>query len=389
MKRLCFQFATVSLCVLVVACRREAAPVLPDKSNSFETGVVHLSKEAQKNAGIVVQPLVPKAFSPTLKLSATLVGDPARIAHVGARVPGRVSAIRVKLGDVVRKGQPLLDIESVDIHEATLMYLTAQARMSSAKDALERQRLLFKERVGAESDLRRAESDFAAARAAVDEGEEHLQFLGLGKAELRALENHMPSAEHPGTLRSPISGRVTALNISIGQVVSGSEDALTVADTKQLWASMRVYERDLAFVAVGRAVELELPSVPGRRYKAAVSFVSDLVDPITRTAEAQALLEPSADVLRPGSTATAFVTLPVDANTLWLPDEAMQIIEGQTSVFVAQSNGRFVVQALKVSASRGGFVQVDSGVAAGTPVVVKGAFSLRGELERANISGEE
>jgi membrane fusion protein, heavy metal efflux system len=388
MKCLSFKVAALSLFVGTVACRRQVAPV-SDKTNSFEMGVVHLSDEAQKSAGVLVQPLVPKAFSPKLKLSATLVGDPARIAHVGARVPGRVSAIRVKLGEVVRKGQPLLDIESVDIHEATLMYLTAQARMSSAKDALERQRLLFKERVGAETDLRRAESDFAAARAAVDEGEEHLQFLGLGKAELRALENHTPSAEHPGTLRSPIAGRVTALNVSIGQVVSGSEDALTVADTKQLWASMRVYERDLSFVSVGRDVELEMPGIPGRRYKAAVSFVSDLVDPVTRTAEAQALLEPSADVLRPGSTATAFVTLPVDADALWLPDEAMQVIEGQTSVFVAQPAGRFAVRALKISASRGGFFQVESGVAAGTPVVVKGAFSLRGELERSNISGEE
>jgi membrane fusion protein, heavy metal efflux system len=388
MKRVSFQVAAFASCIGVIGCRREVVPA-PVKTASFEMGVVHLSDEAQKSAGILVQSLVPKAFSPKLKLSATLVGDPSRIAHVGARVPGRVSAIRVKLGEVVRKGQPLLDIESVDIHEATLMYLTAQARMSSAKDALERQKLLFKERVGAESELRRAESDFAAARAAVDEGEEHLQFLGLGKADLRALENHTPSAEHPGTLRSPIAGRVTALNVSIGQVVSGSEDALTVADTKQLWASMRVYERDLAFVSVGRAVELELPGVPGRRYKAAVSFVSDLVDPMTRTAEAQALLETTSDVLRPGSTATAFVSLPVDANALWLPDEAMQVIEGQPSVFVAQSGGRFAVQALKASASRGGYFQVESGVAAGTLIVVKGAFSLRGELERANISGEE
>ncbi|MDX2023841.1 MAG: efflux RND transporter periplasmic adaptor subunit [Deltaproteobacteria bacterium] len=378
------------LCGLALfGCSRSAPAPAPAPKAVAEPGVVHLSPEAQANAGLQIQPLAPGTYTPKLKLSAVIVGDPSQVAEVGARVPGRVSAIRVKLGDVVRKGQPLIDIESVDIHEATLQYLTARARFAAAKDALDRQRLLYQERVGAEVDLRRAESEFAATRAAVDEGEEHLKFLGLTTGDVRALANHTPNAEHPGTLRSPIAGRVAALNVSVGQVVTGNENALTIANTKNVWASLRVYERDLVYLSVGQAVQLQLPSVPDRLFEGKLTFLSELVDPHTRTTEARVWLANDEGLLRPGATVTALVALPAKPNSLWLPDEAVQTVEAQPSVFVAEGNGRFVARPVKASDTQGGFRQIEAGLAPGTKVVVKGAFTLRGELERANIVDEE
>jgi cobalt-zinc-cadmium efflux system membrane fusion protein len=172
-------------------------------------------------------------------------------------------------------------------------------------------------------------------------------------------------------------------------VVTGNENAVTVANTKNVWASLRVYERDLVHLSVGRTVQVQLPSVPNRMFEGNITFLSELVDPHTRTTEAQVKLSNEEGLLRPGATATALVALPAEVNSLWLPDEAVQTVQAQPSVFVAKGHGRFVAQPVQVSESQGGFRRITSGVAPGTNVVVKGAFTLRGELERANIADEE
>src|SRR5581483_2701442 len=117
--------------------------------------------------------------------NAVIVGDPQRVARVGARVPGRVTALRVALGDAVTVGQPIADVDSVELHQVSMEYLTAIARSREANDALERQRRLVAERVGAVQDLRRAEADAAAVAATLHEAEEHLHFLGLSEADIR------------------------------------------------------------------------------------------------------------------------------------------------------------------------------------------------------------
>ena len=59
---------------------------------------------------------------------------------------------------------------------------------------------------------------------------------------------------------SPIDGRVVALSAALGQVVGGTEDLVTVADTDQLWVVLHLYERDAQLVSVGASVELALGS---------------------------------------------------------------------------------------------------------------------------------
>ncbi len=86
-----------------------------------------------KNAQIEVARLTATTFSPRLRIPATITGDPRKIAQVGARLQGRVSAIRVKLCDSVRRGQPLVDVDGVEVHQVSLDYLSATAREESRK----------------------------------------------------------------------------------------------------------------------------------------------------------------------------------------------------------------------------------------------------------------
>ncbi|MEI8255482.1 MAG: efflux RND transporter periplasmic adaptor subunit [Deltaproteobacteria bacterium] len=366
------------------------APATPpaDAGSRAHTEVIELTPEGLVTAQVTVERASPDSFAPHLRIAAEIQADPQRMAHVGARSGGRIVAIAVHLGDAVRRGQAIAEIDTVELHQVSMEFLTSIARSRQANDNLTRQQELVRERVGAQADLRRAEADAAAASAALREGEEHLHFLGLTEGQIRQLRARTSHGEARSTVRAPIDGRVEGVHVSLGQVVSGTEDLVTLAQLDTVWASMRVYERDAVDVRTGTTVEITTPGAPGVTFRGTVAFVSSIVDPITRTFEARVSLANAEAQLRPGMSATATVAVRSATSQLWVPVEAVQAHEGDRVVFVQLGDRRFGPRTVRVGEERNGWVPVLEGIAAGDPVVVRGAFMLRGELERAALEEE-
>jgi cobalt-zinc-cadmium efflux system membrane fusion protein len=341
-----------------------------------------------KNAEIRTAKLTPQAFTPRLTTTATIAADPRNIARLGSRVAGRVAAIDVRLGDRVQRGQALVEIDAVELHQVSTEYLTAQARAREAVDALARQKQLVAERVGALQDLRRAEANAEAATATLHEAEEHLRFLGLGNEAIARLRGGSIHAVERSIIRAPIAGRVSTLTVTLGQVLAGTEDLVTITRSDDVWATLRVYERDLGNLAVGGSVEIQVPSYPDRIFIGKTAGIGELVDPATHTIEARVALPNPDGALKPGMSATASIALKSRATELWLPSEAVQPHGTDRAVFAVVGERRFEARPIAVGAEVGGMVPVSSGIAPGTEVVVHGAFALRGELERAELEGE-
>ncbi|TAK23847.1 MAG: efflux RND transporter periplasmic adaptor subunit [Myxococcaceae bacterium] len=361
----------------IVACRRDA-PAAPPPAPPAARGpdVVELSPTGFANARVETARLAPGAFSPRLAVGGTIQGDPQRVARVGSRIPGRVSALRVALGDQVRRGQALLDIDAVELHETALEQRSAAARARAANEALARQRQLVAERVGAVADLQRAEAEATVANATLRETQEHLRFLGVSGGG--------GGGEH-SIVRSPIDGRVTTLDVAIGQALTGNEDVAVVAQIDAVWAALRLYERDLPRVAVGASVEVRLPGERSRALSGTLTFLSDFSDPVSHTVEARVSLANPDGALRPGMSVAASVALRTPAGGLWLPVEAVQPYGAERVVFVRVGERRFEARNVAVGEEQGGAVPVTAGVAAGDEVAVRGALALRGELERAEM----
>ncbi|TAK32674.1 MAG: efflux RND transporter periplasmic adaptor subunit [Myxococcaceae bacterium] len=355
--------------VLISACRREAPAPAEPSVTPRGPAVVELTPTGFANARIETTRLAPGGFAPRLAVSATIEGDPQRIARVGARTQGRVSALRVALGDRVRRGQPILELDAVALHETALEYRTAVARARAADDALGRQRQLVAERVGAVADLRRAESEAAVATATLHEAEEHLRSLGGGAAR--------------SIVRAPIDGRVASLDVALGQALTGNEDVAVIAQLDTVWATLRLYERDLARVGVGAAVDVRVAGEPTRVFSGTLTFLGDLADPLSHTVEARVALANPDGALRPGMSAAASVALRVPPGGLWLVAGAVQPLGSERVVFVRVGERRFEPRNVAVGEEQGGSVPITSGVVAGDEVVVRGALALRGELERS------
>jgi membrane fusion protein, heavy metal efflux system len=282
----------------------------------------------------------------------------------------------------VRRGQALIEVDGVEVHQVALDYQSATARLRAAEDALARQRQLVAERVGAVADLRKAESEQAAAKAALEEATEHLKVLGFSASEVQGLARPASGGRRRATVRAPIDGRVGTLDVTLGQVLTGNEPIVTVTQLDRVVAALRVYERDIAHVRRGSPVDVRVQAYPGRAFRGTVGFVGDILDPLTRTLQARVDLDNADGALKPGMTAQASVVLSAGPKELWVPVEAVQPHDGGRVVFVAVAERRFEARLVSVGEERGGFVPIITGVEPGTSVVVRGALAVRGELER-------
>ena len=385
MTRRLFGFSLVL--TALAGCSRPPATPAPAAAKTAESTIVELSAEGMETAGIRIARLSPQAFSPKLVVPAAIEADPSRVARVGARVAGRVTAVHVRLGDQVMAGKPLLDVDTVELHQVSKEFLTAVARARQARATLARQKQLVGERVGAPQELQRAEADEAAATADLNEAQEHLRFLGLDAGTVGRLKDGTGRGAERSVVRAPIAGRVVALGVVLGQVLAGTEELLTLARTDAVVATLRVSERDVAKVAQGVAVEITVPGYP-EPFPGQLTFVGALVDPQSRTFEARAALANKDDRLRPGMSATAAVALPEGKAGLWLPAAAVQRHGGGKVAFVKIGERRFEARRLTADDEQGGMVLVRGGLVEGAEVVVAGAFALRGELERGELEGD-
>ena len=357
-------------------------------AGAVQDNTVRLGPAGLKTAQVELVQLGPERFRPRLHMPATLAADPQHIAHIGAQHTGRVVGIAVGVGDSVRPGQALLEIDSVDMHHVSTEYLTALARTHEVEDVLRRQQQLSAENIGVVADLRRAEAAAQALQATLHETEEHLRFLGLTNAAIAGLRQGR-GGELRSILRAPIEGRVEAMGVTLGQVLGGQEDVLTIIQLDRMWATLRLYERDLGAMALGAEVQLSVASYPGQRFIGTVAVISDLVDTTTRTVEARATVDNRARLLKPGMTAVASIARPLEAGVLWLPSTAVLRQRGGSWLFVAQAPGVFRAEPVQLGPEVDGLVPILQGPGLDARVVVQGALSLWGELERRGMQEAE
>jgi len=326
--------------------------------------------------------VVREKLAADLLVVGSVTFDEDHYALVGPLVSGRIAKLRVGVGDQVKQGQTLGEIESSEVGQAQAAFLSARARAGSANANLARERDLAAQRISSERDREVAEAQAVSETAELRAATERLRALGLDNSEIQAL-NRGDSIGGRVALRAPISGTVVARSVTLGQSVERSTDAFKIINLTHLWVLLDLYEKDLTRVHEGQKAELLTEAHPGEVFRARVAYIHKIVDEKTRTAGVRIELDNPDGKLRPGQFVTARLLgdprHTIDA--LAIPRRAVQTIEGKTIVFVRTPRG-FERRAVELGTSGGDLVEVKSGVVAQEEVATDGAFLLKSELLR-------
>lgn len=196
-----------------------------------------------------------------LLITATGTLEPRRSVEVGAQVSGQVKHIHVQIGDTVKRGQLLLEIDPdvqqavVDASRAGLASLQAQlveqrAQEKQARRQLRRRRQLLKQQAVNEEDVENAESQFEMAQARIASLQARMQET---RATLRAEETKLSYTR----IYAPMDGTVIGLDAREGQTVNAAYQTprmMRIADLGTMTVRTHVSEADVQGVHAGMPV---------------------------------------------------------------------------------------------------------------------------------------
>ncbi len=352
-------------------------------------GLIELTPEQVKNAGIETGRAEQRDQAGLLEASAEIQAAPQRQAKVGPRIEGRVVSIRANVGDAVRAGAELGRVDAPELGRAKADFLAASARANVTRDTADRERALFEKRISSEREWREADADAIKARAEKEAAENRLHALGVGDADLPSLSvgGHYDSTVG---LSSPIQGVVVERNVTLGQMVTPSEVLFTVMDLREVWILLDVYERDLSQIRVGQTARVRVGAYPGQEFAGRVASVGDVFEAKSRAAKARVVLANPSRALRPGMFATVTLegTTGHERSLLLVPALAVQRDGDNNFVFLPRGGREFEPRKIKVGRALGEWVEVLEGVMAGETVVTTGSFFLKAEMKKSEL-GEE
>jgi len=375
-------------------------------ANDLPPGVVELPEAAQQNARLEVVTAVARTLPLTIEVTGTVTADEARVAHVKPLARGLIERVWVRLGERVRKGQPLVTYDNIALGELIGEYLSARAvsRQSQAdlevkRKALDRGRELIKlEAIARQTlDLREAESRTAEAavardRAAVTRVEEQIHRFGLTDADLEQLSPEDGKTPHReashSVMRAPIDGIVTKYDVASGEVVEPERELFTISDLSSVWVLADVYEKDLAKVPTDVQALVHVDTYPDRTFPGRVTYVSDLIEPQTRTAKVRCVVDNPDGALKLDMFARVTVPTRDEREGVAVPATAVQHVDNQPVIFIKQSATRFERRNVQLGTATGAIVEIRDGLRPGESIVGAGSFYLKTALLRERIGDE-
>lgn len=267
--------------------------------------------------------------------------------NIVPQMAGRITKINAEIGDFVKKGQVLAEIDKAQLQQA-------QLQLHNQEVELERLRALYDAGGLSKSDLDAIELSYNVTKTQVD----------------NLLENTV--------LCSPIDGVVTARNYDAGDMYSMSMPIYTVEQIKPVKLLVAISESEYSKVKKGDTVEITADALPGTVFTGRIDKIYPTIDPSTRTFTAEVVVRNDNSRLRPGMFARVEVNFGSNNNVV-IPDVAVvkQQGSGERFVYILNQDGTVNYQKVTLGRRMGAEYEVLDGVPSGAKVVTGGQIRLK------------
>jgi cobalt-zinc-cadmium efflux system membrane fusion protein len=322
----------------------------------------------EETAGIQTVAARQSSATTSISCNVRLAFNEDKMADVRAFVPGVVRTVRVRVGELVQKGDPLFELDSVHVSDLHAERIAARERVRVATTQVQRMRELQKTDVVSARSLETAEEALTQATSMLAGIEAALKTLGA-------------TSRGSVVLRAPIMGEVVERQAIQGVLANQDDSLAKIVDVSSLWAFCDVSESHVHGLAVGQSLNIELEGI--QPIVGELDWISPQIDPISRTILTRAVVPNEGRELRANQFGRAQILGAAGAG-VEVPRSAIQRVESQDVIFVRDEPGVFSPR-IVTQHSEGEWVRVTGRIKAGEPVVTQGAVFLRTEIMPGSI----
>jgi RND family efflux transporter MFP subunit len=317
-------------------------------------------------------------------------------APILARADGYIKSRMVDIGDRVRAGQPLAEIEAPELDQQVRM---AQANLQQTTSALDQ--ALANQRQGkANADLARVTADrwknlsgkgvvsrqendqyqaqYQAQVANLDALEKAVAVTRSNVSAAEANLSRLNEVQSYRVVKAPFDGAVTLRNVDVGALVNaGSTLLYRIAQMGVLRIYVNVPQSNADSIHAGQTAQLTVSNLPGRTFSGTVARTANSLDPNSRTMLVEVQVQNHDGVLLPGMYAQVDLSSARTNPPVLLPGDALIVRADGTEVAVVRPDHTIHLQKIQVGRDYGDKLEVVSGLEPGTMVIANPSDTVR------------
>ncbi|MEQ1667171.1 MAG: efflux RND transporter periplasmic adaptor subunit, partial [Sulfuriferula sp.] len=339
-------FAASVLALGLSGCGEDKKPASAPVADAAIADSSLVTPPATVVARITVAPLTQHPITDVLRVAGQVDFDEQRIARIGSTVTGRVMEVRQHLGNSVKAGDVLAVLNSAELGQAQLAYLKARSQSSLEQRNVDRAKLLLSADVIGAAELQRRENALEMAQAEMRAAADQLKVLGMSGASLQRIAQ-TGSIDSVKPVTATMAGIVVERNVTQGQVVTPSDPMFTVADLSHLWVIAEVPEQQAANAKLGQDVAIEIPALNGEHVAGHLVYISNTVNPETRTVLVRTAVDNANGRLKPAMLATMLIATEA-VPRLAVPVTAVIRENNLDYVFIQVKTGQFKLTEVKL-----------------------------------------
>lgn len=361
-------------------------------------GLITVSKEQREAVGMQIVTVEAQTKPVMLELTGTTDFDQNTLAKVRPLFDARVTQVFRSTGQPVKKGDPLVEIDSTTMAQAKADYRTKYGQWVHDKKLVESRRSLAADRTVANVlwvDTLVAE---LTSRVNYLAAEDKLVTYGIPEEEIKRLQVDLMdevkeieaggglAKAHDGDMkkisklivRAPIDGMIVERDVVSGNFYDDMAVLMVISPMEKLWVWGNVYEKDQDQVHLGQTWNIYFPYLDNLKVKGTVEHIAAKVDPTTRTLKIRASITNPKKELKAEQLVKAVLEIPPVPGHTVIPRNALAAINGENCCFVQSPDNpdTFQRKLIDVDQENHDIVVVRGGLSPGEKVVTTGSLIL-------------
>lgn len=383
----------LGLLVLVIAAVAFFAGYLPREKRE-ETVAAEVSTQEQALPRVMVATVAPTKGGNQLVLPGNI--EPVTEAPLLARSTGYIKNRYVDIGDRVKAGQLLAEIEAPELDQqveqaeaalkqaqasydqTTANYDQGKANMELARINAQRYGNLAAKGVVSRQDNDQYQAAYQSQLAQVAALEKAIAASKSAVASAQANVGRLREMQAYKQVRAPFDGIITVRNIDTGALINAGATLLfRMAQINMLRTYVNVPQADADSVKVGQIAKLTVSNLPGKTFTGRVARTASSLDPSTRTLLTEIQVPNTAGELLPGMYADVDLNIPVVNPPMSIPADALVVRSDGTQVAIVRPDQTVHYQKIEISRDFGDHLELAGGLHEGDHVILHPNDSIR------------
>jgi cobalt-zinc-cadmium efflux system membrane fusion protein len=364
-------FIIIAACSLTLSCGQKRTG---NEITEVPEDLITITRDQFDTGNMAIGEPLKTQFDDIVKCNGNIIVEPSGTARISTIVPGQVKRIYCSNGEKISTGQPLFELSGNEFIELQRDLAETAGQLKRVGSEYERMKSLYSEKVGSEKEMMLAESEYMAAMAKYSALKMKIRLLGLD-------ESKIEEGNFYGyfTLRSPINGYLSEINVSVGQYADQQATLAVIYDVTKLRLRIAVFEKDINKLKENQKISFTLLGTTGKSHTARLKSIGRNVNDETKSIMCFADLDEPGDAYFVNNAYLDASVFTRSDTVMAVPEESIIRFEGNNYLlqFVRTENDNYLLKKTRVDIGRiaNGYAEILNEPAFGK-IITKGAYNI-------------